>query len=135
VNAGIQFYFFIGKKDKYAIAIYPHILTIEDCIPEHNKFITECNFELFNAEDIKQYEAVYRLPIELIKDKIILKDIEGIDGVFIHNNMLMQVKNDLTSVTIPTEVTKISSYSFSSCNNLKQVYIPKSVVEIEDVAF
>lgn len=47
----------------------------------------------------------------------------------------IQDKNHITSVNIPKEITKIKSYAFYGCRNLKSVNIPDSVTNISSYAF
>ena len=44
-------------------------------------------------------------------------------------------RDDLTEIIIPDYIEGISIYAFKDCNNLKDIYIPKSVKYIEAGAF
>lgn len=44
-------------------------------------------------------------------------------------------RTDLTSVTLPSGLTKISAHLFQGCLNLKTISIPSSVTEIDNYAF
>lgn len=132
---GVKFFFFLSPKEKYAIAIYPETFSSGVVVQEYNKVINKCNFELFNAEDEKQNKDIYKLPIEVLKDQLILDDTDCIDGLFIFRNWVLKAKPDVTSVTIPSGITRIDSFAFDECEQLKQLSIPKSVVEIGKFAF
>lgn len=132
---GVKFYFFISPREKYAIAIYPETFPSGVVVQEYNKVINKCNFELFNAEDDKQNKDIYKLPIEVIKDQLILDDTDCIDGLFIFRSWVLDAKPDVTSVTIPSGITRINSFAFEDCEQLEQLSIPKSVVEIGRFAF
>ena len=41
----------------------------------------------------------------------------------------------MTGITIPSSVTRIGDYAFSSCNGLNDIAIPSSVKEIGEFAF
>ena len=43
--------------------------------------------------------------------------------------------DDLTSITIPNNITKIGGFAFCRCKNLTSVAIPDSVTGIDEVAF
>ena len=47
---GLKFYFFIGKNEKLALALYPKKITV-DYTDEYDSNIIITNFELFNKED------------------------------------------------------------------------------------
>ena len=45
------------------------------------------------------------------------------------------ISRTVTSITIPSGVTSISTYAFSSCTSLKSITIPSSITSIANDAF
>ena len=60
-----------------------------------------------------------------------------VDGVLYKKDMsvLLACLGDMTSVTIPSGVTKIGAFAFRGCTRLKSVTIPEGVTDIGWVAF
>jgi len=60
-----------------------------------------------------------------------------VDGVLYKKDLsvLLACPNTMTSVTIPSGVTKIGAFAFRRCNELKSVTIPEGVTNIEWGAF
>ena len=155
-DQNIQFYFFIGK-DKYALALYPKVFNVYKFIDDET-YLEATNFELFDEKDEIDYGALSFLPIDLIKDKIVINKYDTLEGLVIKGNTLVKVNENvkgavipngitiigngafsnfswLESITIPEGVTTVGSYAFSRCSSLRSVEIPNSVTSIGEGAF
>ena len=140
-SKGIKFYFFIGKNEKLALALYPKKITADrtviDSNSEQGKTIT--NFELFNEKDetISYKISEYNLP-QIPGVKLVYIDTTGNldeNGLYIDNNVVIDSDKNLTNVTIPEGVTKIGESAFQSHRFLENVKLPNSLLSIEDRAF
>lgn len=138
---GIKFYFFIGKNEKLALALYPKKITFNytdiDPDSEPGKLIT--NFELFNEEDenISYKISDYNLP-QIPGEKFVYIDSnENLDenGLYIEDNVVVMSDKNLTKVTIPEGVVGIGEDAFRNCYSLEEVKLPNSLLSIEDMAF
>ena len=57
------------------------------------------------------------------------------DGLLIKDNVVVDCKKDITTVTIPNGIVGIGSSAFKGCSSLTSATIPNSVTRIEDWAF
>lgn len=141
ISKGIKFYFFIGKDEKLALALYPKKITFDytdiDPDSEPGKIIT--NFELFNEEDenISYKISDYNLPQIPGVELVYIDTLENLDenGLYIEDNVIVMADKNLTKVTIPEGVTKIGESAFRSCYFLENVKLPNSLLSIGDSAF
>ena len=153
----IRFFYYLDKNTnlaKYAIAVYPRMLYINKLIGEN--YISEANFEIYNAEDRLDYDVFDKLPtdnlgVELIcniklsiQNNIICTVRNGIktkfaeikggtlyieDGVKEIDNLRVKL-GEIKSVIIPNSVKKIGDSAFYNCTSLKSIIIPNSVEKI-----
>ena len=130
---GVKFYFFIGTKNKVALALYPRILN--PYIVIGNVLINKTNCEIYNEQDDLDYGLLDSLPVDLINKHIIFEGIPAENGFVIKDDVLFKCDCNLENVAIPDGITKITDYAFSSCTKLKTVTIPNSVKYIGDGAF
>jgi hypothetical protein len=116
-DKGIEFYFFISKKDnrKYALA----------SDPENRK-----NYEIFDETD----KEVDYIP-DGVEIKGVYKPISYTNGLYIKDNVLIKCSKDVKNAEIPDSVTAISQGAFSGCTGLESITIPSSVVSIGYDAF
>lgn len=155
-EAGIQFYFFISKKDghKYGVAYGPEANTtylIPGRKADKKEIFDEKERGLQYIPNISE-DLVKKLPFELgtttsifvIDDGFILtgiadKTYKG--SVTIPNNIknisdrALKDCENITSVVIPDSVTSIGDFAFEDCIGLKNIIIPNSVTSIGDYAF
>ena len=134
---GINLYYFLDSKSmegKYAIAVYPKELEVEEFISE-DTYIKSTNFEIFNQEDEIEYEAINKLPLDKIPQELIINKINRDKGVMVKNGKIIQVDQEAISIDIPNNVTSIGDYVFEDCIRLKSIIIPNSVTSIGSYAF
>ena len=130
---GIQFYFFIGNKNKVALALYPYTFTPDTTTS--NIFVNKTNCEIYNEQDKLDYDLFSSLPVDLIDATIIFEVIQTENGLCIEDNVLIKCDNKVENVVIPDGITQIDDYAFELCTQLKTVMIPGSVTSIGDDAF
>lgn len=130
---GIQFYFFIGNKNKVALALYPYTFTPDTATS--NIFINKTNCEIYNEQDKLDYDLFSSLPVDLIDMPVIFEEIQTENGLYIEDNVLIKCDNKVENVVIPDGITQIDDYAFELCTQLKTVMIPGSVTSIGDDAF
>lgn len=130
---GIKFYFFIGNKNKVALALYPYTFTPDTATS--NIFINKTNCEIYNEQDKLDYDLFSSLPVDLIDMPIIFEEIQTENGLYIEDNVLIKCDNKVENVVIPDGITQIDDYAFELCTQLKTVTIPGSVTSIGDDAF
>ena len=130
---GIQFYFFIGNKNKVALALYPYTFTPDTTTS--NIFVNKTNCEIYNEQDKLDYDLFSSLPVDLIDTTVIFEEIHTENGFYIEDNVLIKCDNKVENVVIPDGITQIDDYAFELCTQLKTVMIPGSVTSIGDDAF
>ena len=130
---GIKFYFFIGNKNKVALALYPYTFTPDTATS--NIFINKTNCEIYNEQDKLDYDLFSSLPVDLIDMAVIFEEIQTENGLYIEDNVLIKCDNKVENVVIPDGITQIDDYAFELCTQLKTVMIPGSVTSIGDDAF
>ena len=130
---GIKFYFFIGNKNKVALALYPYTFTPDTATS--NIFINKTNCEIYNEQDKLDYDLFSSLPVDLIDMTVIFEEIQTENGLYIEDNVLIKCDNKVENVVIPDGITQIDDYAFELCTQLKTVTIPGSVTSIGDDAF
>ena len=130
---GIQFYFFIGNKNKVALALYPYTFT--PATTTSNIFVNKTNCEIYNEQDDLDYDLFPSLPVDLIDTTVIFEEIQTENGLYIEDNVLIKCDNKVENVVIPDGITQIDDYAFELCTQLKTVMIPGSVTSIGDDAF
>ena len=130
---GIKFYFFIGNKNKVALALYPYTFTPDTATS--NIFINKTNCEIYNEQDKLDYDLFSSLPVDLIDMTVIFEEIQTENGLYIEDNVLIKCDNKVENVVIPDGITQIDDYAFELCTQLKTVMIPGSVTSIGDDAF
>jgi len=116
-DEGIEFYFFISKKDshKYALASHPD---------------RRDNYEIFDETD----EKVDDIP-DGVEIKGIYKPTLYINGLYIRDNVLIGCDEDVKNAEIPDGVTSIGNSAFYKCSSLTSITIPDSVTSIGEWAF
>ena len=132
-SRGIKFYFFIGKYDKLALALYPETFILDKIIG--NTFVNKTNCEIYNEQDDLDYDSFSSLPVDLIDANIIFEVRQAEKGLYIQDNVLVKCDYNLENAVIPDGITKIANYAFDSCDRLKTVTIPDSVTSIGEWAF
>ena len=130
---GVQFYFFIGNKNKVALVLYPYTFTPDTTTS--NIFINKTNCEIYNEQDKLDYDLFSSLPVDLIDMTVIFETIQTENGLYIEDNVLIKCDNKVENVVIPDGITQIDDYAFELCTQLKTVMIPGSVTSIGDDAF
>ena len=133
VSRGVQFYFFIGNKNKVALALYPSIRAPKQVFG--NTFISKTNCEIYNEQDKLDYSLFSSLPVDLINEHIIFEGTQEENGLYIKDNVLVKCANSIKNVVIPDGTTKIAAEAFVGCKQLKTVLIPDSITSIGDDAF
>ena len=134
---GINLYYFLDSKSmegKYAIAVYPKTLDVEEFINK-DTYLESTNFEIFNQEDEIEYEAINKLPLDKILQKLIINKIDADNGIVIDKGEIIKVDKETTSIDIPNGVTHIGSSAFKDCSSLTSITIPNSVTSIGDSTF
>ena len=127
-SRGIKFYFFIGKYDKLALALYPETFILDKIIG--STFVNKTNCEIYNEQDDLDYDSFSSLPIDLIGKAIIFEVIQAENGLYIKDNVLVKCDDWIKNAVIPDGITKIADYAFESDDRLKTVTIPSSVTSI-----
>ena len=115
---GIEFYFFISKKDnhKYALASNPN---------------NRNNYQIFDETDVEVDDIPEGVEIEGVYKPTLF-----INGLYIKgNNVLIGCDEDVKNAEIPKSVTSIGERAFQGCSSLTSVTIPGSVKSIGDGAF
>ena len=117
-DEGIEFYFFISKKDnhKYALASNPN---------------NRNNYQIFDETDVEVDDIPEGVEIEGVYKPTLF-----INGLYIKgNNVLIGCDEDVKNAEIPKSVTSIGERAFQGCSSLTSVTIPGSVKSIGDGAF
>ena len=151
---GIVLYYIISDTKKYAIALYPNIVST---LQEYG---IKTNFELFDERDNRiidkeELENVLNKFPKIPNIKLILEflSVEIRDNVLIrvypHNSSEFIIPDNvtsigdgafrdctsLTSITIPDSVTSIGAYAFCNCSNLTSITIPEGITSIGNYTF
>lgn len=112
-NQGVRFFYYLDKNTnlaKYAIAVYPRLLDVDRLVG--NAYISEANFEIYDAEDELDYSAFDKLPTDNLDVELTL-DIK----LLVQNNVIYTVENN-----IKTKFAEIKGDT---------LYIEEGVKEIE----
>lgn len=114
---GIEFYFFISKKDnhKYAVASHPNRRDNPEIFDEIDRRVND----IPNAPDVKD---IYISKVE-------------VNGLFIGGDTVVSSKKSLDDASIPSGLVHIGNEAFSYNRYLKSVTIPDSIISIGDRAF
>ena len=112
VNETIQWYNFIYK---IGYLEWKEMKEIHSSISDYLKF----DKIIFTKEDRKQLFLNSRIKEYSIPEEIVEIDDNAFENYY-----------SLTSIKIPTSVTKIGNYCFNQCSYLKEIIIPTSVKEI-----
>lgn len=115
---GIEFYFFISKKDnhKYALASHPK---------------NRDNYQIFDETDVEVDDIPEGVEIEGVYKPTLF-----INGLYIKgNNVLIGCDEDVKNAEIPDGVTRIGNNAFYNCTSLTNVTIPNSMTSIGASAF
>ena len=134
-NKGVTFYFFIGNKDKVALAVYPYPKTFDFNEIIDGAYVKRINFEVYDERDNKNSALIPNLPLNLIKSDIILEEQPLENGLYIQENILVRCDKSLKDVVIPNSVTRIGNSAFRNCSSLTSIEIPDSVTNIDYSAF
>lgn len=157
-SEGVKFYFFIGIKDKVALALYPKVMTIDKFI--NNEYFEKTNIEIYNEQDQLDYSLFDKLPVSLIKEDLIVKKQIPENSLIIYDNRLRIVSPDAEHLVIPKTVThiefgairecqllktvtfeegskikEIENYAFNNCTSLSNIILPNSIIKIGFAAF
>lgn len=117
-DEGIEFYFFISKKDnhKYALASHPK---------------NRDNYQIFDETDVEVDDIPEGVEIEGVYKPTLF-----INGLYIKgNNVLIGCDEDVKNAEIPDGVTRIGNNAFYNCTSLTNVTIPNSMTSIGASAF
>jgi hypothetical protein len=149
---GIKLYYFIKNNEKYALALYPKIVS------GSKETGIKSNYELYDATDklIKDPNQIKSLNLPKIPGvdlilEVLPTKIEGDvlvkvypynqgefvipDGIKTIGDRAFYYCTSLTSISIPDSVTSIGKSAFSICSSLTSITIPDSVTSIGDSAF
>ena len=134
-SKGIKFYFFIGPKDKVALALYPKVLSIDKFM--NGEYFDKTNIELYNEQDQLDYSLFDKLPVSLIKEELIVKIQAPENSMIIYDNRLRIVSPDVEYLVIPKTVTQIEFGAIRECKLLKTVTFEEgsNIKEIEEYTF
>lgn len=130
---GVQFYFFVGNKNKVALALYPKTFALDKIVD--NTFITTTNCEVYDERDSLSYNLLPSLPVGLIGSAVIFEGQPTENGLYIKNNVLIKCDRSLESIVIPDSVTSIGDEAFLNCKSLTSIVIPDSVTAIGPSVF
>lgn len=140
-SKGVKFYYFLQDgKGMYALAVYPDIFTVNRWIT-YDYFVKHTNIEIYDASDNLDYEDLYKLPLDLVPEKIVLdvpelgKDASGKLVLSKDGRTLLKAADSITDAVIPNTVTSIGDKAFMKCRNLQSVNIPNGVTSIGENAF
>jgi hypothetical protein len=123
--------------------------------------VESTNIELYNEQDKLDYTLFDKLPVNLIKEDVVLK-MQAIEkqSTVIQNNILKTVSPDVEDLVIPNTVTRIApnactdntslktitfeegatiteieGYTFNNCTSLSNIVLPDSITKIGFAAF
>ena len=157
-SRGIKFYFFIGTKDKVALALYPKVMRIDEFI--NSEYFEKTNIELYNEQDKLDYSLLDKLPLSLIKEDLIVEKQTPENSMIIRKDRLVGVSPDAEHLVIPktvihieigashkcqllktitfeegSKIKEIGAYAFRDCTSLSTVILPNSLTKIGSSAF
>lgn len=143
-SKGIRFFYYLDKNTnlaKYAIALYPETIDVDRKIG--TAYVTEANFEIYNAEDELDYDAFNKLPTDNLGVKLILEA-----ELILDNNIIYTVENNIKTkfaeikddtLYVENGVKKIvcleDILSQDILNKIKNIDLPDGVKEIDRFAF
>ena len=161
VSNGTRFFYFLKNGiGKWALALTPYESKYVGMFADMNTYIDRCNFELYDQEDILDYNGLFEIPYDLVGPELEIDKKDTINGLVISDDgktvlrCYYKVKTvivpdgvatidygsfshciQLLSVTLPNSLIKIDEIAFYDCESLKSITIPKNVTEIGDEAF
>ena len=140
----IRFFYYLDKNTnlaKYAIAVYPRMLYVNKLIGEN--YISEANFEIYNAEDRLDYDVFDKLPTDNLGVELICNIKLSMQNNIIYivensiKTKLAEIKDD--TLYIEEDVKEIgilkNILSREKLNKIKSIIIPNSIKEIGDETF
>ena len=91
------------------------------------------NREIYIGENVEYiaYDAFSECPGITLVGKYIYNS----DCVIVNNRFVYQINKDITSCTIPDNITEISKEAFKGCSNLTDITIPNGITKIGNNAF
>lgn len=159
-SKGVEFYFFIGTANKYAIAVYPKFLELSysdaitipeliDTLPpikkEDHSYVA-LNFEIYDEKDSLDYTIFKDLPINIIDSELTLEvkaypthlDIHNIEEYrkSVETGQLTEDHIDsIKSIQIHDNITEIEEMAFRKFEALETIIFPETLKVIGAVAF
>lgn len=138
VSNGTRFFYFLKNGiGKWALALTSYESKYVGMFADMNTYIDRSNFELYNQEDILDYDGLSEIPYDLIGAELILDKKDTINGLVISDDgkTVLRCYSKVKSVIVPDGVATIDYGSFSHCRQLLSVTLPNSLIKIDEIAF
>lgn len=138
VSNGTRFFYFLKNGiGKWALALTSYESKYVGMFADMNTYIDRSNFELYNQEDILDYDGLSEIPYDLIGAELILDKKDTINGLVISDDgkTVLRCYYKVKSVIVPDGVATIDYGSFSHCRQLLSVTLPNSLIKIDEIAF